>query len=562
MDILLLTPPGSLSFNLPLGVAKLYAFLHKHKVDVAQRNLGLEFLYYLLRPENLSRYIKRIHYLQSKKKINSKFKSSELKIIEDFLVNNIDTALKHLINKKYILDLDKYQNSIKTIELALFLFSEAYPPSHFGLVEDNFYYNNYSPFSSKDIIAACKNNRNNIFLEFYKTGILNLINKEKPAIIGISVVFATNLIPALILAKHIKNKHKNIHVTLGGTFITYSSKKLKKKKGIMELVDSLIAFEGENPLLELYRVISAGKDLSAVPNLTYKKKNIFISNAISEPIPLNSLPHPDFNGLKHHLPYPVIPISATRGCYWKKCAFCNTSFLHPKYETMDVNKLIKDVQALSKKHKTKYFIFMDEGISPSYLRIFSEIIIKSGIKAYFLCETKFDDNLDYKTLTLMYKAGFRLIEFGLESASQRVLNLMNKGIKLSTALNILKSCKKIGIGTIVTFFIGFPGETEKEAKMTLDFVKKHKELITYPDFVGEFGLLENSGVYNDPNRFGITKIYNKNKKDDLSNALDYRVSKGLSNTEAKRLAKIIIGSSMFSSSNILDPSRYLIYNSG
>ncbi|MEA3493917.1 MAG: hypothetical protein U9R38_05980 [Candidatus Margulisiibacteriota bacterium] len=134
MDILLLTPPGSLSFNLPLGTAKLYAYLHKHKVDVVQENLGLEFFYYVLRPENISKYIKRIYYLQSTKKINRKYKNSELKTIRDFLINNIDAAPRVAPLIKHTLK--KYQLNLRVISAKNYFFGGTINSGDLLVVED------------------------------------------------------------------------------------------------------------------------------------------------------------------------------------------------------------------------------------------------------------------------------------------------------------------------------------------------------------------------------------------------------------------------------------------
>jgi radical SAM superfamily enzyme YgiQ (UPF0313 family) len=105
--------------------------------------------------------------------------------------------------------------------------------------------------------------------------------------------------------------------------------------------------------------------------------------------------------------------------------------------------------------------------------------------------------LDHRNCKLLEKSGCKLITFGVESASQRVLNLMNKGIEFKLAKKVLKKIYDTNIIVSSTYMIGYPNERDYEANKTLRYLKKFKYLDGFG--LNQFNFVRNSKIAIDSN---------------------------------------------------------------
>jgi radical SAM superfamily enzyme YgiQ (UPF0313 family) len=120
--------------------------------------------------------------------------------------------------------------------------------------------------------------------------------------------------------------------------------------------------------------------------------------------------------------------------------------------------------------------FIDNAIPPAALRYFANHPV--GVPWYG--HVRFEKDLeDPEFCHALRQSGCRMLQLGLESGSQNVLDRMNKGILLENALKILNNLTRAGIGTYVYFLFGTPYETLKEARQTIDTILKHRDLIRW-----------------------------------------------------------------------------------
>ena len=119
-------------------------------------------------------------------------------------------------------------------------------------------------------------------------------------------------------------------------------------------------------------------------------------------------------------------------------------------------------------------------------------------------QSRLDDGFDKTLLKKLYKAGLRICGWGLESASQKLLEKMNKGININSALKILKTAHSIGIQNFVYMIKGFPGETDYDFELSYNFIKKNIKLMRNLR-VAYFNLDTASYMYSHPEEFGINK---------------------------------------------------------
>lgn len=171
-------------------------------------------------------------------------------------------------------------------------------------------------------------------------------------------------------------------------------------------------------------------------------------------------------------------IMSGRDCWWRVnggCKFCAWTVLYPQYRVRSVKNVLDEVGELIKKYKIKE-IMDDTGTFPpgEWLRKFCQGMIKRGYhkKINFDCNVRFGI-LKKEDYELMAKAGFRFLLYGLESASQKTLDLLNKGTKVSEIekeLKIVKdSSRRVGghLEPHMTCMVGYPWESKEEAKSTV-----------------------------------------------------------------------------------------------
>lgn len=163
-----------------------------------------------------------------------------------------------------------------------------------------------------------------------------------------------------------------------------------------------------------------------------------------------------------------------RDCWWRNnggCTFCAWTVLYPTYRVRKPELLVEEIEYLVNKYKIKE-VFDDTGTFPAgkWLRKFCELMIQRNQGIYFSC------NMRYGVLTkedfkLMKKAGFRMLLYGLESASQKTLEMINKGVTVERIINETKWAAEEGLEPHLTIMVGYPWETRQDAWNTFKLAK-------------------------------------------------------------------------------------------
>lgn len=271
-------------------------------------------------------------------------------------------------------------------------------------------------------------------------------------------------------AKKIKEIAPGKKIIFGGPFVSSSSyirERLTKSKDI----DFIIIGEGERLLLRL---------LNSIKKNRLKRKEFKIREAIkSELIDLNKEPIPDFKWIpinKYQLRF--IPYMPTRGCPYK-CTFCFDQLFWKNYRTKTPKKILNDLKKLKEKYKQKNFSFTASSLinaDKKKLEELCDLIIKNKLKIKWVATARCK-NLDRIILKKMKNAGCRLLIYGIESGSQKILNDIKKGYKIKELEDILKLTNELGIKVKTTFMVGYPTETWSDFYKTIKFLYKNRKLI-------------------------------------------------------------------------------------
>lgn len=233
---------------------------------------------------------------------------------------------------------------------------------------------------------------------------------------------------------------------------------------------------------------------------------------------LDRVPVPDFSDFPwDRYRMRVIPMMTGRGCQWNKCNFCSdiTSASGRTYRTKSLETVMHEVRELSRRHETTNFLFLDLKLNsnPPLFRGICENIQRNAPGAQWVgtvhVDLRKDNGLSRSDLRAAAAAGMRRVSFGLESGSQRMLDLMQKGCSVETNSEFIRNACEAGISVRCTMFKGFPGETADDLRQTAEFLEAHLEFIDRIRF-NEFSILEGTPIHDavrdEPTRFPELKI--------------------------------------------------------
>ncbi|MDO9097080.1 MAG: radical SAM protein, partial [Candidatus Methanoperedens sp.] len=494
----LLFPPQWIPTQPYLSLPSLTAFLKANNCDVEQMDINVSFYDALLSKSGIRSFYERANLkfqeLESKRELSSKLQKQYAALgsailFSDQIINEVEPAKKILKNRKDFYDIEELFRAFKILELGLKLASSAYYPTNLTF---HAYDMRYSCRSSKDVLAAVNDREENLFIDYFKKYTVPEVLGDKPELIGISIINTSQVIPGLTLANLIKKASPDTHINIGGSVFTRLVNEISRNKELFTVFDSVIVHEGETALLNLIKHLDNEFDISDISNLIYKNgTDIKVNKLAPHGEDINSLPTPCFDGLpldRYFSPELILPVLSSRGCYWRRCTFCDHSFGYSgNYRPRDVDNLYNDLKALKNKYNTSFFTFQDEGLSPKLIGALSDKIAQNKMDISWLADSRFEQAFNPELSNKLSNAGCKMLYFGLESANDRILACMDKGIKKENALNICKYCTEAGIWTHLFLIFGFPTETRDEARETMDFILRNKKTIRSMSF-GSFQL--------------------------------------------------------------------------
>lgn len=487
----------------------------------------------------------------------------------DALIAGIEDA-KRVLRSQAFYDMDRYVAAVRAIYHALRLVSAAHFPTQ--LTPHNFTMG-YSLDRSAEVLAATRDEEQNPFIAFYREEILPRLVAKKPRVLGMSVIYGSQLIPALTLGRMLKEALPECHVTAGGGYLAYVGEKLMKAPGIDACLDSLVIHEGEAPLANLCTALRDGRDLAEIGSLTWFDRTSHaaraVANAPGHPIKLDEAPAPDFDGLpfeKYFSPEVVIPYDINRGCYYGECTFCTLpTVIGPGYRTRSARTIVDQVMALCAKHETRNVNFITDCMPPGMIKDLPEELICRDANLRWWCDARVEPKAyDEKGARRLYEAGCRKLLFGFETATPRLLKMMMKGQSLKSTVEVARNCTKAGISVTFYAMVGFPSETREEAQATLDFLIEHRDVVREVS-LQTFHIDEVAQTYQRPQDFGIQIL--DDPRADIELYHDYESDVGMTQQEAAEMFEAMMSGlrrhlPIFSGDNIfyfMQKSHYFLH---
>jgi len=336
----------------------------------------------------------------------------------------------------------------------------------------------------------------------------------------------------------LKTKVQDKIIIVGGPFTAW--KEFRNSFEIdKSLIDYFVIGEGELPLYYIMRHISNGYNNNTVqlPDgfSLWRDESCDYTVCIQGPRirNLDEIPFPTYNefDMDSYTDKRFISILGSRGCI-RKCNFCNDTVMWGKpFRLRSPENVIEEMKYCVNKHNTQIFKFSDLILNGStgFVNRLSELLIKENLKAYWFNSYQSIEwhgqiavrkDMDFSLFEKMKKSGFTVANIGVESFSNNVLKLMNKGYTADDAIKFLQYQKEAGIEVQINTIIGFPGETEDDFNQTLDYLCKARPYIDYVASISTCGIGPGSELATNPEKFNIDikdhfYWYSKNGKNDI-----------------------------------------------
>ena len=532
MKSLLIFPPDWLPSEPYLSLPSLASVLRPAGHDVSQLDVNVEMydLFFSRRflqhvAQRIASELSHLQHEQKERALNEEEQELMKRLLtctpelfEQFS-RDVEKA-KGILRGNTFYDIDQLEWATNCLHETMALVSLGYYPAQicFPPIETDIV---YKPFMSSEILESLDDDQINVYRDVYRMLIRPVMERERPEMVGISVVQQKQLIATFTFCKMIKEEFPATHITLGGNIITRIRDTLPEIEGLWEWFDTAVVYEGESAYLQLTEAVESGGDFSKLPNLIYKDESGIHVNTEVCAETLSELPPPDFDGLpleKYFVPHLILPYLATRGCYYGRCTFCDHFQGYVEgFRTKQVDQIVEEIKFLKDKHGTRYFHFTDESYPPALFQKLSRKLIDDKLDIAWTTHMRFEESLlEEKVWQDVAESGCKYLHFGYESGNQRVLKLMDKSTKLDAIETNLRMSSEAGIWNHLMGFFGFPGETNEEADDSKAFVEKNSAHIHSLGFM-TFVLGKYSPVAFEPEKYGGS--YYKNPEWDL--ALDY-----------------------------------------
>jgi anaerobic magnesium-protoporphyrin IX monomethyl ester cyclase len=516
--IVIQPPPGNLT-GPSAAPAYLKAYAQDHGYKVQSRDVGIEAFQHLIDPRRVDGLIERadvlLRLLESKGMLSPVEQRwyGLLLMAKGFGLapEKIADAVDGFKNEARFQDYARYKIDCKILDAFFRLLRAVYYPTMITPWD----YPSVHALKTENAFRLHLDDDINPFVSYYREVLIPQIAAARPDVVGISMVYASHSVQALVLGTLLKQHLPGIHITMGGAYLTQWALLMEQEQYsfLFSATDSVICGEGEIPFVQLLDCRQSGVSLADVPNLIYREEDTGEIRQSPDLVftDLTQLAPPDFSDLDlsaYLIPEPVLPYMLTRGCYWQRCAFCQNRIgkYRPRpYQSVPVDKAVDELSNLAKKHDCRHFHFCSDVIDADYLETFSKGLADSEVPIFWHSNLRAEKRFSPEFCKRLADAGLTSVAIGMESGCQTTLDDMDKGMDISTLEQTLEHFYDARVATQVTGIFGFPGESEAGARLTVEFLSDHIHSISGFDVQL---LLVSPGMpmHNDPSAFGVNLI--------------------------------------------------------
>lgn len=439
---------------------------------------------------------------------------SELSVQEKYVVSAPDMFINKVFEARNNIVTPEISDEtlfsyIETLNIFCMLYNKLLPTNFTFSIDQGFH---RSSSSSKEMLEHCLLECSNPYLKFIVETVLPILLDYNPNIIWMKGI---PNIGSFAIAKLAKQKIPNLHICITDHSTEYYSLN-KIKENLLtnlyffECFDSVILNSNTEETKEkMMNALKNKETLCNVPNIIFKDDDGSINTTKID----ITYPKYDFNTT--NIPtanYVNLRLFPRNHCYWNQCVFCgiNNKYMN-NLKSWDLNDALNQMDFLAKNH-IKYFWSIDEAIPPSILYQLAKEINHHNWNFLWHTRSRLDiEWLNEDIVKELSVSGLTQIRMGFETASIRILKLMNKHERCEEIINniepILELFFKYHIRVHFPAIIGFPTETLYEREQTINYLINLNN--KYPLFSYNINILEldiSSTLYKNWDKYNITKI--------------------------------------------------------
>ncbi|WP_255533289.1 radical SAM protein [Polynucleobacter sp. AP-RePozz3-80-G7] len=351
------------------------------------------------------------------------------------------------------------------------------------------------------------------------------IERHQPNVVLLSVPFPGAMYAALRIAQVIKKSHPEIKIALGGGYVNTELRALSDAR-IFDYVDFITLDSGERPLLALLEHIGGKRSAERLVRTFMRNasKQVQYLNWQELDVPFEEVGTATWDGLPLDSYLSLLDmlnpmhrlwsdgrwnkLTVAHGCYWKKCSFCDVSLDYiSRYETASASLLVDRIEQIVEETGQTGFHFVDEAAPPKILKALAEELIRRKVLISWWGNIRFEKTFTPELAELLAKSGCIAMSGGLEVASDRLLNLMKKGVSVEQVAQVTKGFSDAGILVHAYLMYGFPTQTAQETVDALEYVRQLFENgCIQSGFFHRFICTVHSPVGQNPQEYGIELI--------------------------------------------------------
>ena len=545
-DLLLITPPFT-QLNTPYpATAYLKGFLNTKSISAFQMDLGIEVILELFSKQGLtqifchaersrgafSENLNRIHSLQQDY-INT------IDAVIEFLQGKNQTLARQICAGNFLPEASRFEQ-LDDMEWAFGSMGMQDKAKHLATlyledlsdfikecIDENFGFSRYAERlgRSANSFDEMYNHLQND-LTYIDTIALQILGERlkrvQPKLVLISVPFPGNLYSAFRCAQFIKKHFPDIKTSMGGGFPNTELRDLKDKR-VFEFFDFITLDDGELPIELLYNFVT-----SSAVEMPFKRTFLFENNEVvyknnttKTDYKQSDVGTPDYSDLLLDDYISVIEIAnpmhslwsdgrwnkltMAHGCYWGKCTFCDISLDYIKlYEPLAAKTLVDRMEEIIAQTGENGFHFVDEAAPPALMREVALEILRRKLTVSWWTNIRFEKSFTADLCLLFKASGCIAVSGGLEVASDRLLELIKKGVTVEQVAQVTRNFTEAGIMVHAYLMYGYPTQTVQETVDSLEMVRQMFELgILQSGFWHQFAMTAHSPVGMFPEEFGV-----------------------------------------------------------
>ncbi len=363
---------------------------------------------------------------------------------------------------------------------------------------------------------------------FIDTILINILSQRmkdvQPQLVALSIPFPGNLYAGLRCGQWIKQHYPSAKVVMGGGFPNTELRSLSDAR-VFEFVDFITLDDGEAPLENLIQYLQDNKKMEELKRTftLVNNKITYINNTACTDYRQGRVGTPDYSDFlldKYISAIEIInpmhslwsdgrwnKLTMAHGCYWGKCTFCDISLDYIKnYEPLTAHILCDRMEEMIAQTGQNGFHFVDEAAPPALMRSLALEIIKRKLVVSWWTNIRFEKSFTRDLCLLLKASGCIGVSGGLEVASDRLLQLIQKGITVSQVAKVNKHFTEAGIMVHAYLMYGFPTQTAQETIDSLDMVRQLFEAgILQSAFWHQFAMTAHSPVGMAPELYKVEK---------------------------------------------------------